>query len=118
MLSHFVRLFQYYFTLRVAAPPAPLFTHTFSSGLRDGEVTLTLTWHETFTITHAVQMYCVRSDLCPEQCVEPDTPFSCLGLVAGGEYMFWVRAVNCGDQEGEESQSLKVALTCTCTHQS
>ena len=29
-------------------------------------------------------------------------------LVAGGEYMFWVRAVNCGDQEGEESQPLVV----------
>ena len=57
-----------------AAAPAPLFSHTFSS-LRDGEVTLTLTWDETFTTTHAVQMYCVRSDLCPEQCVESDTPF-------------------------------------------
>ena len=90
-----------------AAPPAPLFSHTFSSP-RDGEVSLTLTWDETFTTTHAVQMYCVRSYLCPEQCVEPDTPFSCPDLVAGGEYMFWVRAVNCGDQEGEEIQPLVV----------
>ena len=92
----------------IAAPPAPLFSefsYSFSS-LRDGEVTLNLTWDETFTTTRAVQMYCVRSDLCPEQCVEPDTPFSCPGLVAGEEYMFWVRAVNCGDQEGEESQPL------------
>ena len=71
-------------------------------------MTLTLTWDETFTTTRAVQMYCVRSDLCPEQCVESDTPFSCPGLVAGGEYMFWVRAVNCGDQEGEESRPLVV----------
>ena len=38
----------------------------------------------------------------------PDTPFSCPGLVAGGEYMFWVRAVNCADQEGGESQPLVV----------
>ena len=71
-------------------------------------MTLTLIWDETFTTTHSAQMYCVRSDLCPEQCVEPDTPFSCPGLVARGEYMFWVRAVNCGDQEGEESQPLVV----------
>ena len=40
--------------------------------------------------------------------MKPDTPFSCPSLEAGGEYMFWVRAVNCGDQEGEESQPLVV----------
>ena len=94
-----------------AAPPAPLFSEfSYTFSLRDGELSLNLTWDETFTTTHAVQMYRVRSDLCPEQCVETDTPFSCPGLVAGGEYMFWVRAVNCGDQEGEESQPLVARL--------
>ena len=84
-------------------------------------VKLTLNFDDTFSEDNRLDTYCIRSqsNVCPnDSCVSPNSSYVCDGLVAGGDYNFTVRAVNCEFQEGEESEQLTVSprgrCVCVC----
>ena len=75
-------------------------------------VQLTLNFDDTFSDDNRIESYCVRtqSNVCPnDSCVPPNSSYVCDGLMAGGDYNFTVRAVNCGFQEGEETDLLTIS---------
>ena len=64
-------------------------------------------WSPSFTSQYNVERYHVSVNPDPSSCssdqVSPSEDYSCSGLVLGTRYTFTVSAINCGDQEGEET---------------
>ena len=65
-----------------------------------------------FSTENRVEKYCIRSQnrACPnDSCVTvPGGSYMCDGLETGVEYNFTVRAVNCQDQESDETEVITV----------
>ena len=79
----------------------------------DNSVRLTINFDAAFTRDNVIDSYCVKSvgGVCPEySCVSPNSSYACEGLEAGGEYNFIVRAVNCGNQESNDTEVLTIIL--------
>ena len=77
----------------------------------DNSVRLTINFDAAFTRDNVVDFYCVKSvgGVCPDySCVSPYSSYTCEGLEAGGEYNFTVRAVNCGNQESNDTEVLTI----------
>ena len=68
---------------------------------------VSLQWSPSFTSQYDVERYRVSVNPDPSSCssdqVSPSEDYSCSGLVLGTRYTFTVSAINCGDQEGEET---------------
>ena len=80
-------------------------------------ITFTIFFDDIFSRENRVDSYCVssQSSSCPnDSCVSPSHNYSCDGLIAGGDYNFTVRAVNCGNQEGDETEQLSISPRGMC----
>ena len=72
-----------------------------------GTVEISFQWSPSFTSQYNVERYHVSVNPDPSSCssdqVSPSVDYSCSGLVLGTRYTFRISAINCGDQEGEET---------------
>ena len=85
---------------------------------KEGTINLTLHWSESFTTAYNIEIYCVRSlevgtSCYGRQCISSTSSYHCDGL-RPGQYGFRVQAINCGDQLGEESETVTVHPQCKC----
>ena len=70
---------------------------------------MTFTWTVPFDGGESIDRYQVTSSTVPcGNSVNGSNQYHCSGLRAGQVYAFTVRAVNCGNQEGPESENITV----------
>ena len=110
-----INLFTYtlHSILYTASPPVPpINMNAMEIKSRvSNSVEITIIFDTAFSRDNNVESYCIRSQggACPnDSCVSPNNNYSCDGLEAGGEYIFTIRAINCGNQNGEETEVFSV----------
>ena len=96
-------------------PPSNSIQVESSSGnsVNDSSVRLMITFDTSFSEENRIERYCLRSlnTACPKDSCIPAGGgyYTCDGLEAGVEYNFTVRAVNCGNQESNETEVIIIA---------
>lgn len=62
-----------------------------------------MSWNESFTDSNAIEKYCIDSSDVPEcsMCINPNTTFVCHPIMQNRNTSLSLRAVNCGNQQGE-----------------
>lgn len=97
-----------------AAPPPqpPNSLQIANSSNTTNSVRLMISFDTSFSEENGVEKYCIRSQssrsASSNSCVPAGSSYTSDGLEAGGEYNFTVRAVNCVDQESNETEVITV----------
>ena len=104
------------FLILISAAPPPQPPNNLkierSSGNSVNSVRLTITFDPSFSVDNRVERYSILSQnaACPNNSNVPAGGgyYTCDGLEAGVEYNFMVRAVNCGNQESNETEIITI----------
>ena len=113
-VAELIRIHYNYTIFSAVPPPEPLFTMNnflLENSNINNTVRLTIKFDAAFSMEHRVDTYCIRSQnrACPnDSCVPTDSNYTCDGLEIGREHNFTVRAVNCQNQESEESAVITI----------
>lgn len=99
--------------ISTAPPPQPPNSlHINSSSNATNSVMLMINFDTSFSTDNTVEKYCIRSQssrgVPGDTCVPVGSNYTSDELEAGGEYNFTVRAVNCVDQESNETEVITI----------
>lgn len=104
-----------------AVPPPPPLNINIESSVSNS-VKLNINFDSAFSRDNEIETYCITHTSqsgTSESCLTPNSTYISDGLKAGGEYNFTITTINCGSQNGEDTEVFTVTprgeLKCVIT---